>query len=667
MTRPQNDKFAAANARDPKRISASRSDCAELLERLDVGVFSFDTAGRIVSRNAAFERLLALDGEPPETGRDFFALIARGEDVETVKFALEREGRVSGLDLRLKKGAASSWMRLTAVRTVHAGDRLTFDGILEDVHRFKESEQELVEAALAATRAKSEFLASMSHEIRTPMNGVIGMTELLFDTNLDAEQRDYAETIRSSGRVLLTLINDILDFSKIEAGRLDFEEVPFSLRKLVEDTRRSLASLAAQKGLELEPWIAPETPDDLIGDPSRLRQVLVNLVGNAIKFTAEGGVKIRVHAVPSDGEHARLFCAVSDTGIGIPEEQRRRIFTPFAQGDRSTTRRFGGTGLGLAISSRIVELLGGSVTVESELGKGSTFSFEIGVRLGRHCVESPVIAIEDLSGVSVLIVDDDPVTNRQLAEMAGQWNMRCVTAPDAESALRAIDRAEAHGEPFGVAILDINLPDMDGFELAQEIRAQSSDEFTSIVLITAAGVRGDAGRCRELGLSGYLTKPIEAPLMLGVLRSVLARGTRAAFVTHHDVRPRSTPLKILLAEDNVVNRRVATKLVERAGHVVVTAENGAEAVRKVEAERFDVVLMDVEMPVLNGFEATALIREREEITGQRVPIIALTAHAFTGFREQCLARGMDGHVSKPIQPGQLFALIQEISGPTPAP
>jgi len=639
----------------------------DLLDRLDVGVFALDTSGRIVASNAAFDRLMTLDAEERACAADFFALLARVEEATALKESIEREGRVRGVDLRFRRRDRTVWMRLTAARAVHADGQSFVEGIVEDVHRFKESEQALVEdreTALSATRAKSEFLASMSHEIRTPMNGVIGMTELLLGTELDAEQRDFAETICSSGRVLLTLINDILDFSKIEAGRLDLEETPFTLEKLVDDVRRSLVTLAGAKGLALEAWVSPETPDDWIGDPSRLRQVLVNLVGNAIKFTANGGVTMRVHCLSVGDGRARIHFAVSDTGVGIAEEQRSRIFTPFAQGDRSTTRRFGGTGLGLAISSRIVELMGGTISVESRLGKGSTFAFEIDMKQGEFCAESPRIAPSELGGVSVLIVEDDATTCRQLADMVGLWNMSCVTASDPSSAMRAIDGARAMGEPFGVALIDIHLPTMSGFELAEQIRSQSLHEATAIVLITAAGVRGDADRCRELGLAGYLTKPIETSLMLDLLRSVLSRSARGALVTRHDLLSRSTPLKVLLADDNPVNRRVASKLVERAGHTVTSVEDGAAALRMVESEQFDVVLMDVEMPVMDGFEATAKIRQREEITGTRLPIIALTAHAVAGFREKCLARGMDGYVSKPIQPAVLFALIQEITAST---
>ncbi len=665
MTLSPSDAVASMNQNERRDSRSPHSDSHGLLDRLDVGVFCLDEEGRIVSSNSAFARLLALDSRTPGRGTAFSSLLATSEDVAVFAGTIERDERVRGVDLRFKRGEASTWMRLTAARAKQSDGRVLLEGILEDVDRFKRSEQALVEereAALSGTRAKSEFLASMSHEIRTPMNGVIGMTDLLLETELDTEQREFAYTIRSSGRALLTLINDILDFSKIEAGRLELEDAPFRLRTLVEDVRRSLAPLADQKGLALGASIDPETPDDLIGDPSRLRQVLLNLVGNAIKFTSKGAVTMRMNGRVTDRDRVRLRFAVTDSGVGIDEEQRRRIFTPFAQGDRSTTRRFGGTGLGLTISSRIVQLMGGDLSVESQPGRGSTFAFEIELKPAEACAESPRIAPSELNGVSVLIVEDDTTTCRQLSEMVALWNMRCVTASDPGAALRAIQGARAMGEPFGVALIDIHLPDMDGFELARRIRAEALHDATAVVLITAAGVRGDAGRCRELGLAGYLTKPIEAQLLLEVFRSVLSRRVHGALVTRHELLSRSTPLKILLAEDNPVNRRVASKHLERAGHSVVLVEDGAEAVRLVESEAFDIVLMDIEMPVMDGFEATRLIRQREEITGRRLPIIALTAHAVSGFRDQCLAAGMDGHVSKPIQPAQLFALIQEVSG-----
>ena len=448
---------------------------------------------------------------------------------------------------------------------------------------------------------------------------------------------------------------------------MDLDETPFSLRRLVEDVSRSLSTLASAKRIELRAIVAPEVPDDLIGDPSRLRQVLVNLVGNAIKFTLSGGVSIQVTAAAADTTSAQLRFAVVDTGVGIEETERQRIFTPFAQGAREKSRKFGGTGLGLAISSRIVELMGGRIDVASEHGRGSTFSFTVHMRMGKSRAKTQMISPAELSGVSVLVVENDSGTCRRIADMLGEWKMRCVTATDHVEALRACETNAREDRPFDLALVDINLPSLDGFQLSERIRSHAAHANTAVIVITAAGVRGDAERCRTLGLAGYMTKPIDPSLLLEMLRFVLSRPAKSELVTRHNLPTNTRPLHVLLAEDNPINRRVATKLLERAGHTVVEAEDGAAAVRRIEAERFDLVLMDIEMPVMDGFEATACVRAHEEITGQRTPILALTAHAASGFRAQCLAGGMDGYVSKPIQPAQMFALIQEITAQSALP
>ncbi|MBL8859764.1 MAG: response regulator [Planctomycetes bacterium] len=634
------------------------------LDRLGVGSFVLDSAGRILHANAVCETLLGSVLSPGTIGEDLFARIARAEDAEALRSALASSGRVQGLDLRFKQHNGTRWLRLTAARNQLADGEWIVEGIVEDAEARKLSEESLIansERAWSASRAKSEFLASMSHEIRTPMNGVIGMTELLLGTRLDAEQREFADTIRSSGRALLTLINDILDFSKIEAGRLELEETNFTLRRLIEDVCRGLSTLASAKQIDLRFTIAPEVPDDLLGDPSRLRQVLVNLIGNAIKFTATGGVSLQVTADALEASSAQLRFAVIDSGIGMGETERQRIFTPFAQGDRSTARRFGGTGLGLAISARIVELMGSRIEVASEYGRGSTFWFTARMRLGEFCAQSPVLSPAELSGASVLIVEHEPSTGRRLSEMLAGWNMRCTTVTDSLEALRICGQRALAEAPFDVALIDIHLPGTDGFQLSEKIRLQAGHENTAIIVLTSAGVRGDAERCRTLGLAGYMTKPIESQMMLEMLRFVLSRPVRGPLVTRHDFALDSQPLYILLAEDNAVNRRVASKLLERAGHTVVEVADGFEAVRRIESERFDLVLMDVEMPIMDGFEATAMVREREEITGVRTPILALTAHAAPDFRTHCLSRGMDGYISKPIQPAHMFALIREIT------
>ncbi len=520
----------------------------------------------------------------------------------------------------------------------------------------------LKDAAEAASHAKSEFLANMSHEIRTPMNGIIGIAELALEGDLPDERREYFEMIRTSGESLLAIINDILDFSKIEAGKLDLDSVDFDLRDSLEETVRTLAYKAQAKGLELACDIREDVPERVTGDPLRLRQIVLNLIGNSIKFTEKGEITLEVAVEARSTEMALLHFVVRDTGIGIPPDKHALIFHAFAQADSSTTRRYGGTGLGLTISARLVNMMAGRIWVESEPDHGCRFHFTARFGIAAPVTESAAFAaVERIQKAPVLIVDDSATNLRILAGTLSRWGMVPVCAGSAPDAVALWRKELEQGHPFRLVLTDVNMPDMDGFDLARAIVGEARAAGAGILMLSSAGQRGDARLCRELGVAGYLTKPVRQSELKSAIAKLLC-GTPDASPARRmpaPARDSAAALRILVAEDNPINQHLAMRLLEQRGYQVLLAATGREAADVVAQTSVDLVLMDVQMPEMDGFEATALIREREKTTGGHVPIVAVTAHAMKGDAERCVAAGMDGYLSKPIRANELFAAIEQ--------
>ncbi len=668
-----------ANALKNRKAKEQFRLLSHAITSINESVTITDLENRLIFVNKAFLQIYGYENEYEVLGKHISILRSEHNSSEVLSGILQETlngGWKGELWNCRKDGSEFPIFLSTSVIYDDEGNIRALSGVAQDISERKKAEQELKaakDAAESANIAKSEFLANMSHEIRTPMNGILGMTELALETELSQEQREYLELVKNSAESLLVIINDILDFSKIEAGKLELAPIKFNLRDSLRETIKTLAIRAHQKDLELLYYVDPKIPEHLFGDPGRLRQILVNLIGNSIKFTEIGEIVLIIEQKWNKEKQTCLHFQVTDTGIGIPAEKQGKIFRSFEQADSSTTREFGGTGLGLTISSQLVQLMGGEIWVESPVktfslaneGPGTRFHFTAVFDIQDVQPEDqPMARLQDLGQVSVLIVDDNATNRRFLTDMLGHLQFPTETANDGPAALLKMREAAQQGKPFGLALLDVHMPLMDGFMLAEEIRKDPLLSHTPLMILTSAGKRGDMQRCRDLKIGGYLTKPIStSDLIDGILMTLksgqLPRDNKE-IVTRHSVREKRVSYRILLVEDNIVNQKLAFRLLQKMNYQVEVANNGKEALELWQNGEFDLILMDIQMPEMDGMTATVKIREQEQVTGAHIPIIALTAHAMKGDRERCLECGMDSYVSKPIKRAALEMEIKKL-------
>jgi PAS domain S-box-containing protein len=660
--------------RAEEALGASEAKFRGILECAPDAIAISDMQGRIVLVNAETERLFGYNRDEM-IGQSIEMLVPerfRGTHSEHREGYAENPRRQlvgAGLDLwGLRKDRTEFPIEINLATITTPGGTLMSSAI-RDVTARKRAAEELKnakEAAETASRAKSEFLANMSHEIRTPMNGIIGMTELALDTHLTDEQREYLSMVKLSANSLLTVINDILDFSKIEAGKMELDSSEFSVRDILEETIRSFSVAAGEKHVELVCDINSNVPEVVAGDPIRLRQVVVNLLGNAIKFTDRGEVVLQAEVEQIENNNLEVHFIVRDTGIGISKDKQGLIFEAFAQADGSSSRKYGGTGLGLTISSHLVGMMGGRIWLESEPGRGSTFHFTARFELPQTATEKPKLeGHSSLAGIRVLVVDDNPTNRFILEKTLLQWGMRPTVVASGWAALAELRRAQREGQATSLVLLDAQMPQLDGFATAAKIRQDPDLPTATIMMLTSGGQRGDADRCRQVGISAYLTKPVRQlelrEAILRVLGLQAHGGEDQKLVTRYSLQQTSKSFRVLLAEDNAINRELVVRVLVKRGHSVTVVPNGKLALDALEAQTFDVILMDVQMPEMDGFEATAAIRRNEEVSGAHIPIIAMTAHALKGDRERCLAAGMDEYISKPIRAEELLNLIESVT------